>query len=134
MTIIPIIKCSSMRTSIHFYTSVLDFDMIEPLPELRDPSFVALRRRVSLVFLSSHAGAGLHGLAISVAVPDADAVFHRFRARGLLTPGNPEAPTEVHEGPIRQTRGTTEFYLDDPDRNTIRFTEGFQFPEVNSGA
>jgi hypothetical protein len=43
------------------------------------------------------------------------------RARGLVTPGNPEAPTMVHEGPIDQTWGTREFYVDDPDGNTLRF-------------
>jgi hypothetical protein len=29
----------------------------------------------------------------------------------------------VHEGPLDQSWGTREFYVDDPDGNTIRFTQ-----------
>lgn len=29
----------------------------------------------------------------------------------------------VHEGPIDQSWGTREFYVDDPDGNTLRFTQ-----------
>jgi hypothetical protein len=29
----------------------------------------------------------------------------------------------VHAGPIDQTWGTREFYVDDPDGNTLRFTQ-----------
>ena len=50
-------------------------------------------------------------------------LFRRFRERGLQTPGNPEAPEHVHEGPIDQSWGTREFYVDDPDGNTLRFTQ-----------
>jgi hypothetical protein len=50
-------------------------------------------------------------------------VFRGLRDRGLKTPGNPDAPQLVHEGPIDQTWGTREFYVDDPDGNTIRFTQ-----------
>src|SRR5215475_11610154 len=50
--------------------------------------------------------------------------IHKFRARGLKTPGNPDAPQAVHEGPIDQSWGTREFYVDDPDHNTLRFTQG----------
>jgi hypothetical protein len=32
----------------------------------------------------------------------------------------------VHEGPLDQTWGTREFYVDDPDGNTIRFVQGFR--------
>ena len=59
-----------------------------------------------------------------MATNDFDALFQKFRARGLQTPGNPDAPQQVHEGPIDQTRGTREFYVDDPDGNTLRFTQG----------
>lgn len=37
---------------------------------------------------------------------------------------NPDAPVEVHEGPLNQTWGTREFYVDDPDGNTLRFMQG----------
>ena len=53
-----------------------------------------------------------------------DALFRKFRERGLHTPGNPDAPEKVHEGPIDQSGGPREFYVDDPDGNTLRFTQG----------
>jgi hypothetical protein len=39
----------------------------------------------------------------------------------------------VHEGPIEQTWGTREFYVDDPDGNTLRFTQRFRFPAASGG-
>jgi catechol 2,3-dioxygenase-like lactoylglutathione lyase family enzyme len=54
-----------------------------------------------------------------------DALFRKFRERGLRTPGNPDAPEHVHEGPIDQTWGTREFYVEDPDGNTVRFIQGW---------
>ena len=43
------------------------------------------------------------------------------------------APRMVHEGPIDQSWGTREFYVDDPDGNTLRFTQGFVLPPVSEG-
>jgi len=40
----------------------------------------------------------------------------------------------VHEGPIDQSWGTREFYVDDPDGNTLRFTQGFLLPTVRRAA
>ena len=51
-----------------------------------------------------------------------------FRGRGLVTPGDPDAPEHVHEGPIDQSWGTRELYVDDPDGNTLRFTQGWNSP------
>src|SRR5438477_12190220 len=39
----------------------------------------------------------------------------------------------VHEGPIDQSWGTREFYVDDPDSNTLRFTQGFHLPPALGG-
>jgi len=82
-------------------------------------------RAGSLLILSSHGGDGTPGQAIVVVTDSVDALFRRFRARGLKTPGNPDAPKEVHEGPIDQSWGTRELYVNDPDGNTLRFVEGF---------
>lgn len=117
-----------MKTSLTFYTKVLDFERVDGEDEVSDPSFCILLREGALVFLSSHQGDGAFGQAIAVLTDDVDAVFHKCRMRGLQTPGNPEAPELVHEGPIDQTWGTREFYVDDPDGNTLRFTQGFCLP------
>ena len=64
---------------------------------------------------------------VVVTTDDVDAVFRKFRGRGLQTPGDPDAPQEVHAGPLDQTWGTREFYVDDPDGNTLRFTQHGQW-------
>ena len=124
MAIITTVRCRRMETSIAFYTKLLDFDCVEHGGD-GDPTFSVLMRAGSLLILSSHGGDGTFGQAICVVTDSVDALFHRFRARGLKTPGNPDAPAEVHEGPIDQSWGTPELYVDDPDGNTLRFVEGF---------
>lgn len=123
MAIIPTLRCSSMRKSIAFYTEILDFERVDGDDELTDPSFSVLAREGSHLFLSSHRGDGAFGGVVAITTNDIDALFRTFRARGLRTPGNPEAPQHVHEGPIDQTWGTREFYVEDPDGNTLRFTQ-----------
>lgn len=122
MAIIPTVRCNRMAASIAFYTRVLDFECIEGGPDDGDPSFSVLVREGDRLFLSSHRGDGEFGQAIVVVADDVDALFRKFRERGLKTPGNPGSP--VHEGPTDQTWGTREFYVDDPDGNTLRFTQG----------
>jgi catechol 2,3-dioxygenase-like lactoylglutathione lyase family enzyme len=123
-----------MRSSLEFYTKVLDFEHVDGDDELNDPSFSVLKRDGGLLFLSSHRGDGEFGQAIAVLTDDVDAVFRMLRSRGLKTPGNPESPRVVHEGPIDQTWGTREFYVDDPDGNTLRFTQGFSSATEKEGS
>lgn len=123
MAIIPTVRCRNMRASLAFYTGVLDFERVEGDVDLDDPTFSVLARDGDQLWLSSHRGDGSFGQAIVVATDDIDALFRKFRERGLNTPGNPDAPEAVHEGPIDQTWGTREFYVDDPDGNTLRFTQ-----------
>src|SRR5687767_5070424 len=122
-----------MRSSLEFYTKVLDFQWVDGDDQLDDPCFSGLIRGGSLLFLSSHRGEGEYGQCIAVLTDDVDAVFRKLRARGLKTPGNPEAPTMVHEGPIDQSWGTREFYVDDPDGNTLRFTQGYSLAAGKEG-
>lgn len=123
MAIIPTVRCRNMSKSLAFYTGVLDFERIDGDDDLTDPSFSLLVRGSDRLILSSHRGDGVVGQAIVVTTNDADALFRQYRERGLRTPGNPDAPQAVHEGPIDQSWGTREFYVDDPDGNTLRFTE-----------
>lgn len=119
MAIIPIIRCRSTRISLAFYTGVLDFVLDGVVDDLDDPGFVALVREGSRLFLSSHGGDGAFGQAVVITTDDVDALFARYRARGLVIPDRPESP--VHQGPLDQTWGTREWYVDDPDGNTVRF-------------
>ena len=128
MPIIPTVRCRRMEASLTFYTRVLDFERIDGDDETGDPSLSVLMREGAPLFLSSHRGDGEFGQAVVVLTDDADGLFRKFRGRGLRTPGNPDAPQAVHEGPLDQSWGTREFYVDDPDGNTLRFTQGFVFP------
>lgn len=123
MAIIPTVRCRRMQASITFYTEVLDFEWADGDDDNSDPSFSVLMREGHSLILSSHKGDGTFGQAIVVQTDDIEALFRKFRTRGLKTPGNPDAPEEVHEGPIDQSWGTREFYVKDPDGNTLRFTQ-----------
>jgi catechol 2,3-dioxygenase-like lactoylglutathione lyase family enzyme len=114
-----------MRNSLAFYTDILDFERVDGDDVLDDPSFSLLARGGDLLILSSHRGDGEFGQAVVVTTEGLDSLVRTFRKRGLKTPGNPDAPVAVHEGPLDQTWGTREFYVDDPDGNTIRFVQGF---------
>lgn len=121
MAIIPTVRCSCIAQSLAFYTTILDFRSVSGDSDLADPAFVELERDGDRLFLSSHRGDGEFGQAIVVTTNDVDALFRKYLARGLQTPGNPNSP--VHEGPTDQTWGTREFYVDDPDGNTLRFVQ-----------
>lgn len=121
MAIVPTVRCSRMASSIAFYTKVLDFECAGDNFDESDPSYNVLTRDGDLLFLTSHGGDGKFGQAIVVLTDDVDGLFQKFLGRGLKTPGNPRSP--VHEGPIDQTWGTREFYVDDPDGNTLRFVQ-----------
>ncbi len=123
MAIIPTVRCRSMIKSLAFYTTVLDFERVDGDDELEDPSYSMLSRAGDPLILSSHRGDGAFGQAIVITTDSIDELFRKFRERGLHTPGNPDAPRAVHEGPIDQSWGTREFYVDDPDHNTLRFTQ-----------
>jgi catechol 2,3-dioxygenase-like lactoylglutathione lyase family enzyme len=118
MAISPTVRCRSRRAALAFYTGVLDFERVDGDDTLDDPSFSVLARD------------GAFGQAVVVTTDDIDALFRKFRERGLATPGDPDAPLAVHEGPIDLSWGTREFYVDDPDGNTLRFTQGFRLPPV----
>ena len=119
MAIIPTIKCRNIKPSVAFYTRVMDFRLADD-SDLHDPAHIILRRAGDVLFLSSHTGDGVFGQHVVVMVEDIDALFQKFLRRGLVLP---ERDSPVHRGPIDQTWGTREFYVDDPDGNTIVFTQ-----------
>lgn len=120
MAIIPTLKSSNMGRSLAFYTGVLDFELRGVWPAEEDPAFAELVRGGDYLFLSSHSGDSAYGTAVVVTVDETDALFETFRARGLDPSSRPDSP--VHQGPLDQTWGTREFYVDDPDGNVLRFT------------
>lgn len=125
MAIISVVRCRRMAVSLPFYTQVLDFAVADGVTDaealLRDPSFVVLRRDGDSLCLSSHGGDGEFGQVVVVTTDDLDALFRKYQSRGFSVPVRPESP--VHSGPTDQTWGTRELYVDDPDGNTLRFTQ-----------
>lgn len=121
MTLIPTLKCRNVDEAIAFYTGVLDFERPWRWPEAGDPAFAIVMRGGHELHLSSHSGDGVYGQAVVVLVEDVEALFHACIARGLDRSAKPDSP--VHQAPVRQSWGTTEFYADDPSGNTIRFIQ-----------
>lgn len=114
-------RCRDMRKSVAFYTTILDFERADGDDDPAERDLITLERGGDQLTISHDDG--VFGTVVLVATPDVDALFRLIRRRGLRTPGNPEAPMQVHEGPIDQTWGTREFYVEDPDGNTLRFTQ-----------
>ncbi|WP_298128059.1 VOC family protein [Brevundimonas sp.] len=121
MAIIPTVRSHNIARSVDFYTRVLDFEVRREWSELTDPGFAWLTRQGDVLQLSSHGGDGVAGQALVIDVAEVDSLFETFRARGLDPSSRPESP--VHQGPVDQTWGTREFYVDDPDGNSLRFTQ-----------
>lgn len=121
MSLIPMMRCRDMRTSVAFYTRILDFECDDAGDDPAEYDFLTLARGGDRLALSRDDG--VFGTVVVVMTADVDGTFRHFRERGLQTPGNPEAPTLVHEGPIDQSWGAREFYVEDPDGNTLRFTQ-----------
>lgn len=121
MSLIPLMRCRDLRAAVAFYTTILDFERIDGDDDPAKHDLIMLGRGVYQLAIARDDG--VFGTVVLVATPDVDATFRLFRRRGLRTPGNPEAPMQVHEGPIDQTWGTREFYVEDPDGNTLRFTQ-----------
>ena len=122
MPIIPMVRCSNMMRSLKFYTEILDFKRIDGDEPPVDPCFSALSREGEQIWLSSHAGDGEFGQALVVLTNDVDALFEKLVGRGLI-PEQFGGGSEVHQSPVDQTWGNREFYVDDPDGNTMRFTQ-----------
>jgi catechol 2,3-dioxygenase-like lactoylglutathione lyase family enzyme len=120
MKITPVLKCKDMRESLSFYTSILGF-------RLKDPSAAQVSPVVDLVLgeaeiqLSVLKGDSVFGCAINILVDDIDNLFSTLVQIGLDTSNRETSP--VHQGPLNQTWGMREFYVDDPNGNTFRFRQ-----------
>ena len=122
MAIVPVLHCQSIARSLAFYTALLDFRVVSSDGRELDPAYRVLARGADYVILSSHSGDSRVGQAVIITSDDVDADWRLFRARGLA-PAKAADVSPVHAGPVEQTWGTREFYVDDPDGNTLRFTQ-----------
>lgn len=119
--LIPILMVRDVREAIDFYTRVLDFDLDFSWPE-DGPFYAGLMRGGDALHLNLMQQEGRHGpSSVIVLCEDVDAAFAHFVARGLNPPTRPDSP--VHAGPLEQTWGTREVYIDDPSGNTLVFQQ-----------
>ena len=58
---------------------------------------------------------------INLLVEDIEEVFRSVKYSGINMSAHQGSP--VHQGVVEQTWGTLEFYVTDPDGNTIRFVQ-----------
>ena len=117
MKVIPLLRCNDLKEAIAFYTNVLDFTL-KYSDEANNEWAIELINNDAEILLASKDGRPR--VAIIVRVDDVDALFKKYVDRGLIVPNNPDSP--VHNGPIDQTWGMREFYVNDPDGNTLRFS------------
>jgi len=120
MSIEPFIRCSDIKTSLKFYTNILDFDVVQE-PDSEPGSFMSmyayLKREDSCLHLSQHVGDGKFGSVIYVRVNGIDEIYNKFLASGLKIQDRAGITMKC----IVQSWGMKEFSVADPDGNRITF-------------
>lgn len=118
MRIVPLFKVTDMRAALRHYTEVLDFVMTWP-DDTPDSVVVDLGHEETELQLTTLESERLFGSVVNIFVDDADALYAKYKSRGLATDRWPESA--VHTRPTNQTWGRREFYVTDADGNTLRF-------------
>lgn len=113
-----------MKEAIHFYTNVLDFELKHSNASEND-WVVDLVNGDAELGLTMLEGDQKLGINVYVRVDEIDELFKKYVGRGLIVPNNPDAP--VHNGPIDQSWGMREFYVNDPSGNTLRFGKVIEY-------
>ncbi|NJM26483.1 MAG: hypothetical protein HC859_14390 [Bacteroidia bacterium] len=111
-------KVRDMRAAIAHYTQVLDFEMTDSHDTANSP-VVDLGKDGCAFQITTVEREQLFGSVAYVWVDDVDALFAKYKQRGLDSSLRADSP--VHQGPVDQTWGRREFYVADADGNTLRF-------------
>jgi len=116
MKAVPLLRCNNLKESVAFYTKVLDFTLKYPHESDNEWGIDLVNGDAEIVLVSWD---GTPRIPIIIKVDDVDVLFKTYVSRGLIVSNNPDSP--VHNGPIDQTWGMREFYVNDPSGNTLRF-------------
>lgn len=120
--LVPTLFVRDVAEEVAFLTEVLDFTL-DFMTTTDDPFYAVLTRGADELHVAKPGGRGQYGYgAVIVQCEGIDALFADFVARGLAVPIRPESP--VHEGPLDQTWGTREVYIDDASGNTLIYQQG----------
>lgn len=118
--VVPILHVADAAAAEAFYCGRLGFTLdFRHAPAPGGPAYLGVSLEGHMLHLSTFSGDGVAGAAVYFYVDDVDALFRRVSAAGLKPPGHPSSPVE--DGPVDQTWGMREFYVRDPDGNTLRF-------------
>ncbi len=118
--IVPTFGVSDVRRAVAFYTEILDFSLAYLMtPE--QPFYAVLAREADELHLSLATNREPGGQSAIVVCENVDRLFAYFMARGLKPSERTDSP--VHMGPLDQTWGAREVYIDDPDGNTLCYQQ-----------
>ena len=115
---VPIFRILNMKKATGFYTGILDFELKEPGASATD-WVVALINGDAELMLTSLKGDQKIGIATNILVDNIDDLFKKYLQRGLDVSNKKDSP--VHQGPFNQSWGNREFYVTNPDGNSLRF-------------
>jgi len=119
--LIPVLMVGDMPDAISFYVDILDFRLLFATPP-EAPFYAVLERGDDELHLNLASEDRRRGGASLITVcDDVDLLFRSFVANGLSIPARPGSP--VYEGPLDQSWGTREVYIDDPSGNTIIYQQ-----------
>jgi catechol 2,3-dioxygenase-like lactoylglutathione lyase family enzyme len=115
---VPVFRVRLLDEALPFYRDVLGFSVHKIEPDIASFYAVLSWNGHELHLQQDSDAIGFRCSAI-IGVDDVDATFTALRSRGYCPPDRPESP--VHSGPVNQTWGTREVYIDDPSGNTLCF-------------
>ena len=131
--VVPIFRVADIRSAVEFYCSTLGFATDFSYSTSPDgPTYAGVSLDGHQVHLSTFGGDGITGTVAYLYVDDVDAIFATFLRAGLKTPGKPNSPVE--DAPVDQSWGMREFYVRDPDGNTLRFGSPISRASYRKGA
>ncbi len=117
---VPLFFVADMKSALEFYTRVLDFTIGDEGATAETP-VIGLTNNGTWLVLTTIAGDQKPSINVNVVVDHVDALFQKYIDRGLDVTSYSHSP--VHQSPVNQTWGTREFYVTDPDGNTLRFVQ-----------
>ena len=117
---VPVFRVRSLDEALSFYRDILGFTVHDASPDVASFYAILSLNGEEFHLQQDFNGNGSRQSAI-VRVGSVDDAFATLKSRGYRPPDRPESP--VHCGPLDQTWGTREFYVDDPSGNTICFQE-----------
>ena len=119
--LIPVLIVRDIPEAVAFHTGVLDFTLVFATPE-DAPFYAVMTRGSDELHLNLTTGRRQYGQSSAIVMcDDVDALFASFKERGLAVPTRRDSP--VYEGPLDQTWGTREVYIDDPSGNTLIYQQ-----------